>query len=369
MKVIIYGAAGFIGNPLRRHLASLGHEVSSYDNFVRAEQMKEVGSESLTPWDTEGITELDVCDFDGVRASVEKDRPDAIIHLGEQRCAPYSMVSAKNAAFTQRNNLVGTMNILWAMKEVKPDCHLVKLGTAGEYPDWLYKDVLIPEGSRIKVGYGGKEDWEIPVPRYFGSWYHASKMYDSFNIDYACRIWGLRATDLNQGVVYGHSEGTIFDYDHIFGTVVNRMAVQAVAGHPLTVYGEGGQTRGFISLQNALEAITLVMQNPPEGYRVIHQVTETHSIMSIAEKVAALTGAEIRKYPNPRFEMESHTLRFEAKTLKDFGLKQVTLDDTLPGIIETAAAHKENIDKDIILPPNMPKWRREETLAKEKATA
>ncbi len=362
-RVIIYGAAGFIGNALRKHLAQLGHEVFSYDNGVRETIVKEVGGNSLTPFDTNGIETLDVLDYDGVVKSIKNAKPDAIVHLAEQPSAPYSMISAQHAAYTQHNNVVGSLNILWAIKDYAPECHLIKLGTAGEYPDWLYNGMTIPEGPRIKVSYGGKDDWEIPTPRYFGSLYHATKFFDSYNADYACRIWGLRSTDLNQGVIYGHMPGTRLDYDSVFGTVVNRFAVQAIAGHPLTVYGEGGQTRGFINLRNALDAIALVMQNPPDGYDVIHQITETHSVGNIARRIAELTGAEVRSVPNPRFEMPKNDFKFEAQKLKKFGLKTITLEEELPRIIDTVRAHKDRINPKCIMPANTPKWHRTEQKA------
>ena len=172
-----------------------------------------------------------------------------MVHFAEQRAAPYSMIDRKHAVFTQVNNVVGTLNLLFAIREFRPDCHLVKLGTMGEYGT---PNIDIEEGY-ITIEHNGRKD-VLPFPKQPGSFYHLSKVHDSHNIMFACRIWGLRATDLNQGVVYGTvtdemalDEALInrFDYDEVFGTVLNRFCAQAAVGHPLTVYGKGGQTRGY----------------------------------------------------------------------------------------------------------------------------
>jgi len=253
-----------------RFLEEKGYEVAGLDNNLRKRNVESVGGKSLTKVEKHPNTMAHDISKDALATKIlVKDlQPDAIVHLAEQPSAPFSMISAQRAAETQRNNVVGTMNVLWAIREVNPEIHLIKLGTAGEYSDWIWDKRQIPESPRVKI-----DGWEIPTPRYAGSFYHFSKLFDSFNIDYACRIWGLRATDINQGVVYGHLPGTRLDIDEWFGTVVNRFCAQAVAGIPLTVYGSGGQERGFISIRNVMEAIELVIENPPEGYYIIHQLT------------------------------------------------------------------------------------------------
>lgn len=351
MKTLILGSNGYIGNALIHHLDG---DVLGVDNGSREELVNEIGSRSLTDVKRHSKTkELSVCNYDDLHRCISDFKPDTIVHLAQQPSAGYSMIGQREAVATQTKNTETTMNLLYAVKDIDPNIHIVKLGTAGEYPDWLYKDIVVPESPRITVKIGGK-DWEIPTPRYAGSWYHFSKLFDSYNIDYACRIWGLNVTDINQGVVYGHIDGTRFDYDEYFGTVVNRFITQALIGKPLTVYGTGGQTRGFINLQNSIEAIELVIKNPVKGNRIIHQLTETLNIKEIAEMVSEITGCGINNIKNPRFEMESNDFEFEAKILKDLGLKQIKMRDSLPGIIKSISRYKDRINKRVIMPKT--KW-------------
>ena len=355
-NILILGVAGYLGRPLKDYLESKGHTVLGIDNGDREKNVSDVGSASLAPLkEQQNVLDASTLNFKELKKILLDFQPDAIVHLAEQPSAPFSMIDVQHATDTQNNNIIGTLNVLWAIKEVCPDTHLIKLGTAGEYPDWLYKEITVPEGSRITVNYQGK-DWEIPTPRYAGSWYHFSKLHDSYNIDYACRIWGLRATDLNQGVVYGHIDGTRFDYDQYFGTVVNRFVTQAVAGIPLTIYGEGGQTRGFININNSMHAIGLVIDNPAEKgeFRVIHQLTETHSVKNIADLVHNVTGCEIEYIENPRAELPQNILNFEAKKLKGMGLKPIHMADEIENMIKFADAHKNRIRPDVIRPNT--KW-------------
>lgn len=353
-RVLILGNRGFIGKALHHFLVEKGYEVAGVDNLSRIKFVQEVGSESLVPPEPSMENPslcLDITDYQALYEIIKDFQPEAIVHLAEQPSAPFSMIDAKHCAETQSNNIVGSLNLLWAVHEINPNIHIIKLGTAGEYPDWLWGGRFIPEGHRMTVQYRG-EDWEIPVPRYAGSWYHFSKLHDSINLDYACRIWGLKATDVNQGVIYGHRYNTRFDYDESFGTLVHRFVVQAVKGLPLTVYGEGGQTRGFINLQNAIEAIELFIKNPPvdEGLRVAHQLTNTYSVMDIANKVQELTDCEIEKIPNPRAELPRNTFDFEARILKDLGLQTITLEEELPNLIELAQKYKDEIREEVIRP-------------------
>ena len=287
---------------------------------------------------------------------IREFQPDAIVHLAEQPSAPYSMRGQKEATFTQQNNIIGTLNVIHAIKEINPKIHLIKLGTAGEYPDWLYPDMVIPEGSRIKVNYGEYKNWEIPTPRYAGSWYHFSKLHDSNNIDYACRIWGIRATDLNQAPVYGHLYDTRFDIDECFGTVVNRFVAQAVSGHPLTVYGKGGQTRGYIHIKNSMQAIELMIKNPAKQgeFRVVHQTTEEKTINQIAELVNNVRACEIEHIENPRAEQGENKFKFEAKLLKELGLKPIPMHKEIPNMLDTVSKYRDRIDTKLFLPKT--KW-------------
>lgn len=349
MRVLITGSNGYIGNPLMNYLESRGFEVHGIDNNARKDWVEEIGGQSLTPVKRHRNTVIhDISkDYIKTKTLIQSINPDVIVHLAEMPSAPYSMIDAEHANYTQRNNIIGTMNILWAIKELNPNIHLIKLGTAGEYPDWLYDGIKIPEGSRIKVQYEGK-DWEIPTPRYAGSWYHFSKLHDSNNIDYACRIWGLKCTDINQAPVYGHLSGGRFDYDYYFGTVINRFAVQSIAGIPLTVYGEGEQQRGFIHILNSLEAIEIVINHPPDGFRVIHQLTETQTINNLAKMFHELTGCGIEHVENPRAERGYNRFKFDSHFLTDRGLKPVNMIEGITKLVKDLEPYKDNIIKQVI---------------------
>ena len=346
-RVIILGANGYIGCSLYFQCKDNQYNVLGVDNGLKERNLREIGASSLK-W-CRGPAELDKLDisteYKYLKEIIQGFRPDVIVNLAQQPSAPFSFIDANHATETQRNNIMGGLNVLWAVKEVNPDIHIIQLGTAGEYPDWLYpQHIEIPESSRIKVKYQNV-DWEIPTPRYFGSWYHASKMYSSFNADYACRIWGLRVTDINQGIVYGHTEDAGFWYDYYFGTVYNRFIVQAVLGIPLTVYGTGDQMRSFININNSIQAIDLLINNPPEKgeYRIIQQLTELYTINQIADMVSRLTGAKIEYYDNPRAEMKENKFKFEAKKLKTLGLQTIPMQHELTKTIKMVQENKENI--------------------------
>jgi UDP-sulfoquinovose synthase len=296
--------------------------------------------------------------------------PEAIIHYGEMPSAPYSMISRDHAVYTQYNNVVNTLNILFAMRDMAPESHLVKLGTMGEYGT---PNIDIEEGF-IQIRHNGRED-RLPFPKLPGSLYHASKVHDSTNIHFACRVWELRATDLNQGVVYGIETDetkldprfvTRFDYDEVFGTALNRFCLQAVIGHPLTAYGKGGQTRGYLNILDTLQCVELATLNPPGPgeYRVFNQFTEQFSINQLAERVQEAgreygLDVKVDHIANPRVEAEEHYYNAKHSALLDLGLKPHYLSDTL---IESMFARIEEHKDRVITQAIMPKttWRADE---------
>ena len=264
---------------------------------------------------------------------VAETLPEAVVHYGEQPSAPYSMISRRHAVETQYTNVIGNLNLLFSMRDRVPDCHLVKLGTMGEYGT---PNIDIEEGF-IEIHHKGRTD-TLPFPKLPGSLYHLSKVHDSHNIHFACRIWGLRATDLNQGVVYGieteetaHDERLVtrFDYDEIFGTALNRFCVQAVIGHPLTVYGKGGQTRGALNIRDTLQCVELAVNNPARAGRVprlqpVHRAVHGRRARASGCKKAGEElgySVEIQNFPNPRVEMEEHYYNAANTKLRDLGLE------------------------------------------------
>src|SRR5487761_2136221 len=329
MKILVLGGDGYLGWPTALHLSEAGHEVAVADNFVRRHYDNELGVESLVPieplqnriavWQELtgkkiGLYVGDLTDAMFTYHIIEDFRPDAVVHFAEQRAAPYSMIDRRHAVYTQQNNVVGNLNLLYAIAEINPDIHLVKLGTMGEYGA---PNIDIEEGF-IEITHKGRTDL-LPFPKQPNSFYHLSKVHDSHNIMFACKIWGLRSTDLNQGIVYGQQTpetvlhpdlATRFDYDGVFGTVLNRFCVQAVVGHPLTVYGQGGQTRGMLDIRDTLACVELAVDNPPAlgEYAVFNQFTELFSVRDMADMVAeAFPGrVEIEHVDPPRVEKEEH---------------------------------------------------------------
>jgi len=369
MRILVLGADGYLGWPTALHLSHRGHEVGAVDNFVRRQYDYELGTSSLVPiaqlqqrlkvWDQiSGLTVEpyigDLTDAAFVNATVRAFRPDAIVHFAEQRSAPYSMIDRSHAVYTQMNNVVGTLNLLYAIAEIDPSIHLVKLGTMGEYGT---PNIDIEEGF-IEITHRGRTD-VLPFPKQPGSFYHLSKVHDSHNITFACRIWGLRATDLNQGIVYGQATdetvlhpdlATRFDYDGVFGTVLNRFCTQAVAGHPLTVYGAGGQTRGMLDIRDTLACVELAVTNPAEEgeFRVFNQFTESFSIRELADKVAEEFHGPVEiatGTPNPRVEKEEHYYRAAHTKLLDLGLVPHLLNrSTIASILAVVDLHRDRID-------------------------
>ena len=299
MRHLILGGDGYLGWPTAMRFSGKGHEVAVVDNFARRRWHEEAGTDSLTPiaplgerieaWkEVSGKTIEsyvgDIAEGTFINEVVGEFRPDTIIHYGEQPSAPWSMKSVDNAVITQQGNVIGNLKLLWAMREHTPQAHLIKLGTMGEYGT---PNIDIEEGY-IEIEHNGRKD-TLPFPKLPGSFYHLSKVHDSHNIHFACRIWGIRATDLNQGVVYGIETpetklddrlATRFDYDQAFGTALNRFCVQAMIGHPLTVYGKGGQTRGFLNIIDTLQCVELAAANPADSgeMRVYNQFTESFTV-------------------------------------------------------------------------------------------
>ena len=368
MRILVLGGDGYLGWPTALHLSERGHEVAVLDNFARRSYDDEMGVRSLVPieplhsrvqaWREVSGTELgvfigDLCDAEFVLDTVRRFRPDAIVHYAEQRAAPYSMIDRKHAVYTQYNNVIGNLNVMFAIAEVDRDIHLVKLGTMGEYGT---PNIDIEEGW-LEVEHNGRKD-RMLFPKKPGSFYHLSKVHDSHNIEFACRIWGLRATDLNQGVVYGQQTdqtardprlSTRFDYDAIFGTVLNRFVIQAVLGHPLTVYGSGGQTRGVIDIRDTVECIRLACENPADAgeFRVFNQMTESMSVADIAKTISAgyPGNVEIEYLDNPRVELDEHYYNVVHTGLVELGLQPHLLSETLiESLFAVAEQHIARVD-------------------------
>lgn len=377
LRIIVAGGDGFCGWPTALHLSKQGHEVTIIDSLVRRDIDDELGSNSVTPilpleqrvaaWKEISGSSIDVRigdlgDYDFLSAVVTEVQPEAFVHFAEQRSAPYSMIDREHAIYTQRTNVEGTLNVLWAIRDFAPECHLVKLGTMGEYGQ---PNIDIEEGF-IEIEHRGRKD-RLPFPKQPGSFYHLSKVHDSDNIMFACKIWNIAATDLNQGIVYGlHTNETRmdprlvnrFDYDAVYGTALNRFLIQAAVGHPLTVYGEGSQTRAYLNIEDTVRCIELACTNPaaPGEFRVFNQFTESFSVEELAVKVvsaAAQLGidARIDHLENPRVEKYHHYYNAVNTRLIDLGLEPHLLTEgVLVEILESARAHTDRVKNELILP-------------------
>jgi UDP-sulfoquinovose synthase len=368
MRILVLGGDGYLGWPTALHLCALGHDVAVNDNFARRGYDEEMGVESLIPihsleerlaaWTEVSGKEIksyvgDLCDADFVHGMVRDFHPQAIVHFGEQRAAPYSMISQAHAVYTHTNNVVGNLNVMYAIADIDRDIHLVKLGTMGEYGQ---PNIDIEEGW-IEIEHKGRKDRMI-YPKKPGSFYHCTKVHDSTNIEFGCRIWGLRATDLNQGVVYGADTeqtklddrlATRFDYDGVFGTVLNRFVIQAVLGHPLTVYGNGSQTRGYININDTVECIRLACENPADRgeFRVFNQMTETFSLNELAETIRDEFPGEVQidHTENPRVEIYDHYYKVVHTALEGLGLKPTLLSDALiDHMFDVVERHRDRVD-------------------------
>jgi UDP-sulfoquinovose synthase len=379
MRILVLGGDGYLGWPTALHLSAVGHDVGICDNLVRRDYDKEMGVSSLVPiatieervaaWGKESGHKLttyigDLTDAPFVHQMIREFEPDTIVHFAEQRSAPYSMIDQQHAVYTQTNNVVGNLNVLYAIGDLNRDIHLVKLGTMGEYG---YPNIDIEEGW-IEIEHKGRKD-RMLYPKKPGSFYHLSKVHDSHNIEFACRIWDLKATDLNQGIVYGQRTDesadipalqTRFDYDGVFGTVLNRMVIQATLGHPLTVYGAGGQTRGMLNIVDTLECVRIASENPAAAgeFRVFNQFTEAFSVLEMANivKDAYEGDVTIEHVENPRVEAEEHYYNAVHSGLVELGLKPHLLNETLiDDLFKVAEQHKSIVNVDAIRPTV--KWR------------
>ena len=382
MKVLVIGGDGYCGWATALYLSNKGYEVAILDSLIRRHWDMELCTETLTPiasiqarlqrWkDLSGKTiELfvgDINNYEFLKQSMLKFEPGAVVHFGEQRSAPFSMIDREHAVLTQVNNVVGTLNLLYVLHDHFPDCHLVKLGTMGEYGT---PNIDIEEGY-ITIEHNGRKD-RLPYPKQPGSFYHLSKVHDSHNIHFACRIWGLRATDLNQGVVYGVlTEETgmdellinRLDYDGVFGTALNRFCIQAAVGHPLTVYGSGGQTRAFLDIRDTVRCVELAIKNPAEvgEFRVFNQFTEMFSVGDLAVMVKKAGNSlglnvEINHLENPRVEKEEHYFNAKNTNLLSLGLEPHFLSDSLiDSLLNFSVKYKARVDENQILPKV--KWK------------
>ncbi|KAK9699755.1 hypothetical protein RND81_08G194300 [Saponaria officinalis] len=382
-RVMVIGGDGYCGWATALHLSNKNYEVAIVDNLVRRLFDHQLGLDSLTPiasiqnrirrWKllTGKDIELhvgDICDFEFLAETFKSFEPDAVVHFGEQRSAPYSMIDRSRAVYTQHNNVIGTLNVLFAIKEFGEDCHLVKLGTMGEYGT---PNIDIEEGY-ITITHNGRTD-TLPYPKQASSFYHLSKVHDSHNIAFTCKAWGIRATDLNQGVVYGvrtdetamHEElCNRFDYDAVFGTALNRFCVQAAVGHPLTVYGKGGQTRGYLDIRDTVQCVELAIASPatPGEFRVFNQFTEQFSVRDLAALVTKAgeklgLNVETISVPNPRVEAEEHYYNAKHTKLIELGLKPHLLSDSLlDSVLSFAVQYKDRVDTKQIMPSVS--WRK-----------
>jgi UDP-sulfoquinovose synthase len=383
VRILILGGDGYCGWPTALHLSKRGYKVTMADNFSRRLWDYQLGAQTLTPirplperlaaWkritgNTIDLFVGDVTDYDFLSSVFRASEPDAVIHFAEQKSAPYSMIDRQHAVFTQVSNVAGTLNVLFAIEEFQPECHLVKLGTMGEYGT---PNIDIEEGY-IEISHNGRKDI-LPYPKQPGSFYHLSKVHDSHNIAFACKIWGLRATDLNQGVVYGTLTDEValdealvnrFDYDEVFGTALNRFCVEAAVGHPLTVYGTGGQTRGFLDIRDTVRCIELACLTPPARgeLRVFNQFTEQFTVAGLAQAITKAGQAfglavHTEHLPDPRVEAEEHYYNAKHTKLADLGLKPHLLSDALlHSLLNIALRYRDRADISLLMP--RVNWRR-----------
>ena len=372
MKILILGIDGYIGWALALHQLSLGNEVCGIDNFSRRKNVEEMKSWSAIPilsmndrikylqekyGDKITFFEGDLLDSQFINNVMKKSQPDSIVHLAEQPSAPYSMIDQDHTIYTHQNNVMGTLNLLFAIKNYAPKAHLVKLGTMGEYGYEAGLDIT--EGF-FEIEFRGKKGM-IPYPRQAGSWYHWTKVHDSNNIMFACKLWGLRSTDIMQGIVYGtrtneiidKKDHTRFDFDESFGTVINRFCSQAVIGHPLSIYGTGGQTRGFLALVDSIQCISILLDKPAEEneYRVVNQFDEQYNVAELAQKIQAAgnkkdLNVQIQKFENPRLEKENHYYKADHNILKELGFKPTRLiDDEIDMMLDDLITYKDRINE------------------------
>jgi UDP-sulfoquinovose synthase len=374
MKIFVLGGDGFCGWPASLYLSRRGYDVTIIDNLSRRKIDIELGVQSLTPIETIDVrlsawkeisgkeikfANLDIAqDYDRFRSMIETEQPDVIIHFAEQRAAPYSMKSSWHKRYTVDNNLNATNNLLAAVVEAKSNAHIVHLGTMGVY-GYGTAGMKIPEGYlTVKVEAGDDLiEQEILYPVNPGSIYHLTKTQDQLFFAYYNKNDGVRVTDLHQGIVWGtQTEETKmdprlinrFDYDGDYGTVLNRFVMQAALNYPMTVHGTGGQTRAFIHIQDTCHCIELAITNPPqvgERVNILNQMTETHRVRDLAQKISDLTGAEIDFVDNPRNEAAENELHVSNERFLGLGLSPITLDGgLLEEVREIAAKYSDRCD-------------------------
>jgi UDP-sulfoquinovose synthase len=374
MKVLVLGGDGYLGWPTAMHLTANGHEVAVVDNYLRRRLSKEEDVEPLyrvpnlhervKVWESVSGHNIlpfigDLMEWEFVREVFDRFPPEAIVHYAEQPAAPYSMLNRRAAMLTLQNNLTVTGNVIFAVKEFCPEAHIVKLGTMGEYGT---PNIDIEEGW-LEINHKGRKH-KFLYPRQASSLYHTTKIMDTDLLWFYVRMWGLRVTDLMQGPVYGiftdeaQDERLLpfFNYDEIFGTVLNRFVVQAISGYPLTVYGKGGQTRGYLNIMDTLNCVRLSIEKPPKKteLRIFNQFTETFTVNELAVKVKKVgenlgIKVEIKSVENPRLEAEEHYYNPSHTGLLDLGLKPNYLsDDVLSRMMRFVMRHKKNIDPDRI---------------------
>lgn len=384
-NIIVLGGDGFCGWPTALHLSKLGYDITLVDNLSRRKIDVELGCQSLTPiatmedrlaaWETVTgkvieFRNVDIAeDYASLREVILDVQPQAIVHFAEQRAAPYSMKSPKHKRYTVNNNTNGTHNLLCAIVETEVDTHLVHLGTMGVY-GYGTAGMAIPEGyleAKVEVD-GELRDVEMLYPANPGSVYHMTKTMDALLFAYYNKNDNLRITDLHQGIVWGtNTDETLlhpdlinrFDFEGDYGTVLNRFLVQAAVGHPLTVYGTGGQTRAFINIRDTVRCVALAIANPPSStdrVEIFNQATETHRVCDLAALVARETGAEIRYYANPRNESAENELIVRNDKFLALGLNPTTLDEgLLAEVVDVAAKYKDRCNISKILPNS--RWR------------
>lgn len=377
MRILVLGADGYLGWPTCMDFAARGHAVLGVDNYLRRTLMVQTASLPLIaapplPERAAILRERAGCgmevrvgdcrDFRFLDEVVASFQPDVVVHYAEQPSGPYSMMGYDEAHLTLVNNLEVTFNIIWAMLRHAPKAHLVKLGTMGEYGT---PNIDIEEGY-LEIEHKGRKDTFL-FPRQAGSLYHTTKILDTDLLAFYVRMHGLRCTDLMQGPVYGISTDQAdlddrllpaLSFDDIFGTVLNRFLVQAAAGIPLTVYGKGGQTRGYLALRDTLQCVRLAAANPPEPgrLRILNQFTETFTVKELAQKVqkaGRAAGIEVRveHIPNPRKEMEEHYYNPAHTGFTELGLQPHLLDDaTMEALLAKVLRYRETIDAAKVMP-------------------
>ena len=393
MKVLVLGGDGFCGWPCATNLADVGHDVVIVDNLSRRKIDIDLGVESLTPiatirdrltaWEQVGgrpirFASLDIAkEYEQLLALLRQERPEAVVHFAEQRAAPYSMKSSSTKRYTVDNNVNGTHNLLAAIVESGQDIHIVHLGTMGVYGYGSHRGATIPEGYltvEVPQPDGTRFTEKILHPANPGSVYHMTKTLDQLLFFYYNKNDTIRITDLHQGIVWGTNTSLTekdprltnrFDYDGDYGTVLNRFLMQAAIGYPLTVHGTGGQTRAFIHIRDSVRCVQLALENPPshgERVKIFNQMTESHRVADLAEKVAALTGAQINYLSNPRNEAIENDLIVDNRCFIELGLKPTTLDDgLLTEVVDVARRWADRCDRSRI--PCLSAWTRQQAAA------